>query len=88
MKTIFNYKDHEIVFQRTLSGAELSIDGVACDRMKDGMKALLVTFSLSGEAVNEDGNREQMSVKVEPGFLLDTVTLICNGREVENKQVR
>ena len=41
MKAIFNYKGHGIALERTLAGATLSVDGVPCGEMKDGMKALL-----------------------------------------------
>lgn len=87
MRTIFNYRDHSIVFDRKLSGAVLEIDGTQYERYKDGFFAQILKYDLSGEAVNPDGSRDQVRIEVRPGFLADTVTLFYNGREIENKQV-
>lgn len=88
MRAVFHYKDHSIVFERKLSGASLLIDDRVCDQMKDGMKAQLAKYQLSGDAVNADESRDKVSIAVEPGLFMDTVTLYYNGKEIENKQVR
>lgn len=88
MRTVFNYKDHSIVFERKISGATLLVDNRVCEQMKDGIKAQLANYKLNGIAVNADESHDQVCIEVNPGFFMDTVTLYYNGKEIENKQVR